>query len=201
MWKKFLDSLVWVDGCSLFIWEVLGFTLKMSVAASRPLFAINGGMTSCRQISWSLEVTRLGVIMPCITLKVVLLPRCLSNFRVIWKAESHRFETSQDLAVRRLTAKWKKAQNLILCSYCALSVSWYLFSKKKKKNNNEKTPTKLAHKLKARYEVSFVSLEQSFSFALLYLYGLYGLYGHCCLKKAVKLNHSLTQSYLCYIEL
>ena len=52
------------------------------------------GKTSYRQISWSLEAVRLGVIM------IV----SLWNRNRKSKPESLGFETSRDLALRRLTA-------------------------------------------------------------------------------------------------
>ena len=65
--------------------------------------------TSYRQISWSLEAARLGVILIVLLrnftgISAALLPKCLSNIRAIRKSkpESHCLEFSQDFAVRRL---------------------------------------------------------------------------------------------------
>ena len=56
------------------------------------------GKTSYRQISWSLEAAWLDVAMV-----VAALPRYLPNLEK-FKPESRGFETSRDLAVKRLTA-------------------------------------------------------------------------------------------------
>ena len=71
------------------------------------LYSLSGKM-SYRQISWSFEAARLDVIMivslwNLTGISAALLPMCLSTFRMIGKVwtQSHRFETSRDLAVRR----------------------------------------------------------------------------------------------------
>ena len=103
---------------------------EQSPASVLGLYSLSG-KTSYRQISWSLEAARLSVIVivshwNLTGISAALLPRCLSNFRAeIWlasrqrccrgacqiseqlkksKPESRDFETSRDLAVRRLTA-------------------------------------------------------------------------------------------------
>ena len=60
------------------------------------------GKTSYRQISWSLESARLGVIMieslcNLTSISAALLPRCLSNFRAIGKVQT-RISRLRDLA-------------------------------------------------------------------------------------------------------
>ena len=71
------------------------------------------GKTSYRQISWSLEAARLDAAMVVSLWNLAgtpaaALPRYLPNFRAIekFKPEYRGFDTSRDLAVRRLTALW-----------------------------------------------------------------------------------------------
>ena len=69
------------------------------------------GKTSYRNISWNLKAAKFRFRLSRLlwnligTFAAVLL-RCLSNFRVIcyYNIQSHSFEISRDLAVRRLTA-------------------------------------------------------------------------------------------------
>ena len=84
--------------------------LSTSKHTEAGLYSLSG-KTSYRQISWSLEATRLGVIIIALLWNLTgssaaALPRGLSILERLKKAkhESCDFETSQDLAVRRLTA-------------------------------------------------------------------------------------------------
>ena len=66
--------------CSFMCWQVQG------------LYSLSG-KTSYRQISWSLEAARLGVIMivslwNLTGISAALLPRCLLNFRAIGKVQT-----------------------------------------------------------------------------------------------------------------
>ena len=72
------------------------------------LHSLNGKMP-CLQISWSLEATRLDVIMivslwNLTGISTALLQRCLSKRLEKCKPEPRGFEISRDHAVRRLTA-------------------------------------------------------------------------------------------------
>ena len=82
------------------------------------------GKTSYRKISWSFEAARFGLklfqsLWNLAGTSAALLPRCLSNFKFLivfflsWydhcNIQSRGFETSRDLAVRRLTAYWIEA--------------------------------------------------------------------------------------------
>ena len=108
------------------IYAYLNVSITHSFWIAKPLatqFIIGitlGGKTSYHQISWSLEAARLDVAM-VVSLwhltgtSAAVLPRYLPNFRAIGKVhtESRGFETSRDLAVRRLTAQWIEAQGRI----------------------------------------------------------------------------------------
>ena len=64
----------------------------MNIELNQGLYSLSG-KTSCRQISWSLEAARLGVIMivslwNLTGIPAALLPRCLLNFRAIGKFQT-----------------------------------------------------------------------------------------------------------------
>ena len=91
----------------------LGFQYRSYKDTNQGFYSLSG-KTSYRQISWSLEAARLGVM--------IIAPRqrccrgaCQISERLEKsKPESRDFETSRDLAVRRLTAQWIEARYYFL---------------------------------------------------------------------------------------
>ena len=92
---------------------------------SGDLYSLNG-KTSHRKFLWSLEAVRLDVMIILslrnfTSISAALLPRRLSNFRAMVKPESRGFETSRDLAIRRLTVwTWWRHQMEIFSALLAL---------------------------------------------------------------------------------
>ena len=76
----------------------------VATAGIQGLYSLSG-KTSYRQISWSLEAARLGVIMIVSLSNLTGRDACyISEQSEKSKPESRSFETSRDFAVRRLTA-------------------------------------------------------------------------------------------------
>ena len=90
------------------------YSLDMIARYIQGLYSLSG-KTSYRQISWSLEAARLGVIMNVSlwNLTAVEVPIKIETDWKKIKPESRAFYTSRDLAVRRPSAYWTEAQDIV----------------------------------------------------------------------------------------
>ena len=118
-----------------FLWHYSNY-MNSSVPVKQPWASIHKAIkTSYRQISWSVKATKLHVILilslwNLTGISASLLPRCLSNFKAIWKIWTRGFEASRDLAARscvRLVNRGPGGYTMLSIKYNH-DISWFSFS-------------------------------------------------------------------------